>query len=285
METYTTPRLIIDSIAPGSGKTTLLEHMSRFCADPLQAASLSSPALLARVLANGPRTLLIDEADRSLDPKNPATAELIAILNSGYKRGGTRPVLVPVKGGGWDVEEMPTFAPVVMAGNAPNLPDDTRQRSVRILLMPDTEGTVEPSDWEEIEEEANSLANDLRTVMQKVRGAVSDAHPALPEGCVGRMREKWRPLARVAQVAGGKWPEKVQEMIIRDIAEVEAERADGLTKQPPSVTLINDIHELWPEGEAFMRTGELVSALIEYRPDYWGSESPFGRELTVQRLG
>ena len=43
---------------------------------------------------------------------------------------------------------MPTFAPVVMAGNNPKLPEDTKSRSIRVLLMPDTDGTAEESDWE-----------------------------------------------------------------------------------------------------------------------------------------
>ena len=30
------------------------------------------------------------------------------------------------------VAQMPTFAPLAMAGNAPRLPDDTRSREIRI---------------------------------------------------------------------------------------------------------------------------------------------------------
>lgn len=92
-ETYTTPRLVLDSSMPGSGKTTVLEHLSRLCLEPVQAASLSSPALLTRMLNKSMRTILIDEVDRSLDPKKPGVDDLIAVLNSGYKRGATRPVL------------------------------------------------------------------------------------------------------------------------------------------------------------------------------------------------
>ena len=50
---------------------------------------------------------------------------MIGIINTGYRVGATRPVLVPTKGGGWDAKEMSTFAPVAMAGNNPNLPADT----------------------------------------------------------------------------------------------------------------------------------------------------------------
>jgi len=46
IETYTTPRLILDSPVPGSGKTTTLDHLERLCLHPVQMASLSSPALL-----------------------------------------------------------------------------------------------------------------------------------------------------------------------------------------------------------------------------------------------
>ena len=54
--------------------------------------------MITRVLENGPRTLLIDEADRSLNQDKPGIDDLIAVLNSGYKKGATRPVLVPIKG-------------------------------------------------------------------------------------------------------------------------------------------------------------------------------------------
>jgi hypothetical protein len=123
VECYTTPRLQLDSPVPESGKTTCLEHLHRLCMRSVQMASLSSPALLTRMLEAEQRTILIDEADRSLNPDKEGIADLLAVLNSGYKRGGSRPVLVPAKGGQWEGREMPTFAAVAMAGNNPNLPE------------------------------------------------------------------------------------------------------------------------------------------------------------------
>lgn len=35
VETYTTPRLVLDSPVPGSGKTTTLEHLERLCLHPV----------------------------------------------------------------------------------------------------------------------------------------------------------------------------------------------------------------------------------------------------------
>jgi hypothetical protein len=284
LETYTTPRLIIDSPVHGSGKTTALEHLQRLCLRPVQAASLSSPAMLARMLDKELRTILIDEVDRNLNPKKDGVEDLIAVLNSGYKRGGMRPVLVPTKEG-WDIKEMPTYSPVAMAGNAPNLPEDTRSRTIRVLLLPDLEGRVESSDWEEIEVDAIDLGASLAVWADEVREVVRTVRPGLPEGCTGRSKERWSPLRRVAAAAGGHWPETTDELIRRDLIEAQMDKEDGMVTTPPAVRLLHDINEVWPSGEHFIPTTTLVSELILRNPQQWGPESPYGRALTFQRLG
>lgn len=286
LELYTTPRLTIDSPVPGSGKTTLIEHMQRLCFQPLTAASLSSPAMLARVLDNGPRTILIDEVDRALNPKKEGVEDLIAVLNSGYKRGGTRPVLIPVKGGGWEVAEMTTFAPVAMAGNQPVLPDDTRQRSIRVLLFPDTDGHAEESDWERLDGDAELLAETIAqwadSVRQSVRGG---ERPALPVGVIGRNRERWMPLKRVAVAAGGRWPAVVDRLATVDLERQQLEKEDGMIRERPALVLLRDLAAVWGPSDIFVPTTEIIGRLIEHNPATWGEGSSFGRPLNPQRLG
>lgn len=284
-ETYTTPRLVIDSPVPGSGKTTVLEHLQRLCVNPVQMASIGSPALLARLLDAGMRTILIDEADRSLNPKNDGIQELIAILNSGYKRGGSRPTLVPSKEEGWVAKELPTYAPVAMAGNNPDLPEDTRSRSIRVLLMPDIDGSAEESDWEMIEEEADRLGDAVALWADAAREVMKTERPPLPEGVKGRARERWSPLKRVASVAGGRWPTVVDALALADVHRIEIEREDGLTQQRPAVVLLKDVHEVWGADEQFVSTEILIQRLIMHNPDMWGPFSSFGKKLTAQRLG
>jgi uncharacterized protein DUF3631 len=285
VELYTTPRLQVDSVIFGSGKTTVLDHLQRLCENPVQAATLSSPALIPRLLESAMRTLLLDEVDRSLHPDKPGVGELIGIINSGYRFGATRPVLVPVKGGGWEAREMSTYAPVVMAGNSPNLPPDTVSRSLRILLMPDLGGTVEDSDWELIEGDAARLRASLARWAESVRQLVKGSAVTLPVKCVGRSKEKWRPLKRVAVAAGGDWPGIVDRLIDKSLAEDEAEREAGLKTQPPGMVMLTDLFAIWPDGEPFMPTRELIDLLIFHNPDYWGAESGYGKPLTETRLG
>lgn len=285
VERYTTPRLQLDSPMPGAGKTTVLEHLARLALSPVMAASLSSPALLTRMLDNGPRSILIDEADRSLNPDKEGVGDLYAVLNSGYKRGATRPVLVPVKGGGWEAKEMPTFAPVAIAGNNPSLPDDTRSRIIRVLLLPDMHGQAKESDWELIEDDVAALAARIRTWADQVRDRVKACRPDLPAGITGRLRECWSPLRRVAEMAGERWPATVDTMSLEDLEQRAADREDGMVKDRPAVVLLRDIIKVWPAGTSFMKTTAMAAELATTYPESWGIESPFGKPLTVQRLG
>ena len=282
---YTTPRLLIDSALPGAGKTTVLEHIQRLAFRPMQAASLSSPALLARIMDQGVRTICIDEADRNLDPKREGVGELLAVLNSGYKRGATRPVLVPSKGGNWDVSEMATFAPVVMAGNQPRLPDDTRSRVIRVLLMPDLDGTVEESDWENIEPDALAIHAKLEEWADANRDTVRVAQGALPPEVKGRARERWKPLAKVAEAVGHSWPERTAVAAVADVAEAEHEQEDGMRQSKPEIVLLADIAKVWPPNTPFLSSELLAASLATTYPRMWGDGSGFGRALTTQRMG
>jgi hypothetical protein len=284
IETYTTPRLQIDSPIHGSGKTTVIEHLERLCNRSIQMATISSPTMLTRMLDKEIRTILIDEADRSLAPQKEGYADLMAVLNSGYKRGSTRPTLVPTKGGGWDVKEMPTFAPVALAGNNPTLPDDTRSRIIRVLLMPDHSGLLQESNWEEIEDGACALHDDIAAWADQVREHVKRNRPDLPDGITGRFREKWSPLKRVADAAGGDWAKRTDEMALNDKKEWEMDREDGLLREKPAVVLLRHINEVWPADTAFWPSEELVRQLIWEYPQMWGAENPFRKNLTTKRL-
>jgi hypothetical protein len=284
-ELYTTPRLLIGSVIPECGKTTLLDHLKRLCCNPILAAVIGSDAMLPRLLQRAMRTVLIDEAHRSLRSDKPGVEDVLSVINTGYRFGASRPVLVPARGGGWREESMSTYAPVAIAGVSPNLPDDTLSRSIRIVLMPDLDGTVEDSDWEQIEADAKKLAARVADWANQVREQVGGLAVELPAKCIGRRKEKWRPLARIAAAAGGDWPAIADSLIISSIAEDEAEREAGLKTQPPGMVLLTDLHAVWPGSEPFLATAELTTKLINQNPDYWGADSAYGKSLTEIRLG
>lgn len=171
-----------------------------------------------------------------------------------------------------------------MAGNSPRLPEDTVSRSIRILLMPDLDHTVEDSDWELIEDDAQELhaATSMwaKTAQEQVKGMVVE----LPEGCIGRSKEKWRPLKRIAVVAGGRWPAITDSLINQSLTEDAAEREAGLKTLPIGMVMMIDLHTVWPDGENFAGTRALVSKLINHNPEYWGPNGSFGKALTDTRF-
>lgn len=283
-ETYTTPRLLIDSPVPGSGKTTLLEHLGKLSRRPAHMAAISSPAMLARITANEIRTLLIDEADRALNPKKPGVDDLIAILNSGYKQGGTRPVLVQSKND-WVVEEMPTFSPVAIAGNTPLLPDDTRSRCIVIRLLPDRDGKIEPSDWELLDLPAKELAKKIEVITNDYREQVKNSRPEVPSGCVNRLKERWYPLKRIAELAGDHWSQVVDELILADIESAIEQAESGDVQLSVNLQLAKDLSEIYNPELGFIPTNSVVARLIRLNPDQWSSSSYYGKDLNPQRLG
>ena len=154
-----------------------------------------------------------------------------------------------------------------------------------MLLLPDLHGRAEESDWELIEKEAAALAARIIAWTDQVRDRIKVCRPALPAGIKSRFREKWAPLRRVAELAGGRWPAAVDQMALADKKQFEMDREDGMIRERPAVLLLKHLMDIWPDYRPFMPTTEVVSLLVMRYPDSWGSDNPYGKALTAQRLG
>src|SRR5690606_27207792 len=93
--------------------------------------------------------------------------------------------------------------------------------------------------------------------------------PTMPPGVTARFREKWQPLARVAHVAGGRWLDAVMELAAADVEQVRLDREEGLAIEKPAVLLLRHIINLWPLGEPFWATTDLVDTLVMEHPEVW----------------
>jgi Protein of unknown function (DUF3631) len=284
-ECYTTPRLLIDG-TPGSGKSTVLDHFARLCANPVHMGQVASPATLVRLIdASGEQgtTLLVDEADRNLRQDRPGVPDLLSVLNSGYRKGATRPVSVPDANGGWTVAQMPTFAPVVLAGNNPQLPTDTMSRAIRVLMVPAIEDDgLEDSDWEALDADIAELAARLVNWADSVRDGLSTINA--PSWLRNRDRERWLPLLRVGIAASDEWAERAAELAKEDLERARLDREDDVLTKAPAEQVLHDIHDLWPAGLPFVSTASLLAELSRRFPDRWGKFNDRG-PLTAQRLG
>ncbi len=282
--TGTSPRLIVTSSLPGAGKTTVLEHLQRLCYQPLMAAHVSSVPLLSRTVADG-GTLLIDEAEKHIGRSGGHTTDLLAIINSGYKSSGSHSVLAPTADGAWERHDMPTYSPVAMAGNSPELPDDTRSRCVEILLMPDVHDEADETDWEELEDDCLRLTSRLEAWAAANRDRLRGRKVTLPSGIKGRLKECWRPLKRVAATFSDEWSERVDQLACEHLERQELDREEGIERERPHITLVKHIRAIWPDGAERLPTQGLIAELQRQYPETWNMNRDGRTPLTPQRLG
>lgn len=281
---FSTPRLLLDSPVPGAGKTTLLDHMERLCRDAILVSSIT-PAALSRVVATSVRTILIDEVDKVLDPSHPGARDLLVTVNTGYRVGGKRMVSTSTKNGDWTPRELSSFSPIVLSGISPHLPQDTRSRCIRVLFLPDSREEATETRWDRIDESTRDLGVRLGVAcvaeVENLRNAADTED--LPVGVSNRDREVWLPLIRIADAAGGRWPQLVRETVRRYFIERQQELAD--IPQDPRRLLLGDLHSILEALPEFIPTSQLLARLARKSPQSWGEESPQGKPLTAQSLG
>jgi hypothetical protein len=271
---------------PESGKTTLLEHLEKLCLNPVRMSNAGSPSTLTRLLLVETYTLLLDEADRTLDPKREGIGDLFAVLNTGYKAGAYRLVTESRKDNSHEVVRFPTYAPVAIAGNSPHLPDDTRSRCISVLLLKDALGRIEESDWEFIEAPTLDLRERIAEAVENLREYVQRFRPELPANCTNRNKERWLPLMQVAALAGIEWVERAWSAIVADLEHQEREREELASTVKPAVQLVLDLYEIFGDEHEHIGTTDLIERLQTHNPEVWrNGTAKHPTPLNPQRMG
>lgn len=283
------PYLLVTAATPGAGKTTVLEHLGRLSPSGDEAPSTSQPtrAYLVRVRAGRPLAmLLLDEVQRTLvQHRQGADLQPIhAVLNSAYRRGGQAEILEEVQQEdgtkAWEVVRHAVYGPIAKAGIAARLPEDVRSRCLQIAMVRRT--GLEPSIPHELEPIAAELRERLLASTAAIREAVRTAPwpSTIDRASWGRPSELLYPLAVLADLAGGEWPEA-----IRELQQAQGEAAADGVDDTPAARLIRDAHRVWREGADAMTSTELARALAVRYPESWGMAGRHQADLTPRTLG
>ena len=272
-----TPYLHLWSPDPGSGKTTALEVLEVIGRDGMTVDNLTGPSLFRLVEAKRP-TLLIDEVDGIFNKKQSDGSEDIRqVLNSGYRPGKRA-----IRMGGPQrdrVDEFDPFCPKALAGLR-ELPPTLAHRSIPIGMQPPLRGDVyEDFDIEEIEEDAAQLRARYEAWAESATDALRspDLKPAkLPE-LDARRNQIWRILFRIADLAGGDWPERAR------AAAIKLSGGDRRSDEASAgVRLLGHIRDVFTDDK--MPIKELAEALNAIEDaTYGGWNDSFG--INTRELG
>jgi Protein of unknown function (DUF3631) len=237
---YATPRLLLISPEAGSGKTALLEIMEHLVPHPSNTGD-TSPAYFqylieeSRELDGVLPTLLWDEIDTiytGAKSRTQKAADMRNIVDTGHRSGGKNARRI-----GKTNKVFRTYAALAMAGKmtAAQVPDTIRTRSVIIPMQWATpEEKAQLEHWDPV----NAPVEELRLLREMLQCwsafvySYAEEHPGVEIPSVdghpicNRDRDVWQPLLKVAQLAGGDWPERAR------VAAVSAVSAWGVRSEP-----------------------------------------------------
>ena len=203
LATYLTPAFpavpYLHVTAPfNSGKTRVFGLLGRMIYRPFVTSNLTAAALFRSLHARG-GTLLLDEAERLNNPRDPAAAELAGMLLAGYKRGGRATRLEPV-GDSYQPVDYEVFGFKALAGIS-SLPPALASRCVPVR-MTRADGHAAEAGRNPDGDDWAGLRDDLFRFALAYGPAVLAAAADPPDaGLANRDRELWTPLLAVAAVA------------------------------------------------------------------------------------
>jgi hypothetical protein len=198
--------------------------------------------------------MLIDEADSFLAKHD----EMRGVLDSGHKRSGA--YVLRCVGDDAVPTRFSTWAPKVIAGLR-RLHPTLESRAIFITLqrkLPNETVQDLPNDenaYLDLQRKCARWANDN---LEKLRSA----DPSMPSEFINRLRDNWRPLFAIAELAGGEWPRlalKAARLLSREEGE-----------QEHSVLLLQDLRDLFEVEEAQeLSSFFIVAALVKMEDRPW----------------
>lgn len=263
-----TPRLRITSPVPGCGKTQLLDVVHHLTPRAIKADHITGAAMF-RLLDRPKPILLVDEADTYFKDNN----DLRNVVDTGHRNGGF--VLRADRDNPKAVIRYRTFGPVAIAGLG-KLHQTIVDRSITLDMK-----RRRPED--QIQDLTPAHYSRLDTLCRKAARWTADhyeelkiANPEMPE-FINRVKDNWKPLLAIADLAGGDWPTRARDIAIKLSS---TENKDDDVK----IILLEDIKSIFDEsGKPALPSTFICKRLAAVERRAWG-EWRQGKPITAWQL-
>ncbi len=273
-----TPRLGILGETSECGKTTILKLnglMSRN--GKLFGASTATAPGLLNVIREQRATLCMDEIHKLVTRVGNSSKGIFEIMNTGYEDTGQS-----LNATGFQS----TFAALAFSGKQaaflgnPHL-EDTRTRTIIIFM----EKPPHPMDDDDCydstthREWVRSTGRTLGARVQQVLEDILDAKPSMV-GLKMRMRQIWKPLFQIAEVAGGAWPQ----MVMDACRELSLKNGSSETILSPQDQLRNYIAAIVCTTEGNLTVTDIAKQVHEAGGGAWWSSLNQGSRAVAQAI-
>ena len=261
------PRLHISAPTEECGKTTVRNCASLFCARVVRTENMTTAVMFRLVSGHSP-TILADECDKWLF----INGELLGLVQSGHGKGGT---IMRCEGDSNDLRQFGCYAPFALAAIG-KLPSQLHSRSICIRLERATAEEIKQRsdfDFDHVKYETELNRKLARWILDN-RERIASCNLKLPEHLFNRIADNWRPLFKIAQIAGGDWPQRCARALAK-LTTGEDERENL------RVMLLTDIREIFTGERIFSK--DLVESLVELKERPW-PEIQKGKPITARWL-
>ncbi len=264
------PRLAVTSAVKRSGKTRVLKTARGVVPRPLSTENASTSALFRTVEAKHP-TLLIDEYDAFAE----ASEEHRGLLNAGYERGAT---FLRSEGDDHEPRAFDVFGPVAIA-KIGAFPSTVADRSIVLPMRRRTRGeeAARLPRPDRFREACALLRQRLVRWTKDNLPALMDAAPAFPDALDDRAADLWEPLLAIADLAGGRWPDRARAAALA----LTGAREDD----ERGVQLLADVRAAFvAKGTDRLASKTLVEALVAVEDRPWATCGRNDKPLTPSHL-
>jgi len=265
----------------GSAKTRALEILESLVFRPTLTAD-PSPALIFRSLHAYGGVFLLDEAEKLSNSKDQAAVDILSVLHSGYKRGGTAGRLEPV-GDTYQPIYFNVFGPKAIASiTAP--PPTLASRCIPFPMLRAEAKSEKPKRLLD-EGKAQAIRDSLHSWAlgygQEI-GKLPKMDVCPPE-VFGRSRELWQPLLALAS-----WIESAGAKGLLELLQTHAKKTVMESREecipPVDVILLRALARMLREGRC-PTVGEVLEAAQADDALLLQRWSPVGVGKHVKRYG
>ena len=267
------PYLSITSAEKGCGKTRLLEVLELVVFRPWLTGR-TTPAVLARKIAQEQPTLLLDESDAAFGSDSEYSQTLRGVLNTGYLRSGKVSLCV-TRGRSIEYVDLSTFCPKAIAGIG-SLPDTIANRSIPLRLQRKLASErIERFRRRRVEPESSVL----RVALELWAHDFVSAEHSEPDGLddlPDRAADICESLLMIAKTCGDETTALAREAVMALCGPQREEESDG-------VRLLSDIYAVFADlAVDRIASGQLATTLAGVEESPW--EGRFGRMFDQRAL-